>query len=47
MADPISSDLKALLQTLKGTDFENNIPYMYLDSEGNVTVGVGHKLAHP
>jgi hypothetical protein len=34
-----------LLQTLKGTDFENNIPYMYLDSEGNVTVGVGHKLA--
>ena len=32
------------LVKLKGPDFEDNIPYMYVDSDGKVTVGVGHNL---
>src|SRR5262249_6198496 len=32
------------LPLLKGPDFENAIPFMYLDTGGNVTVGVGNKL---
>src|ERR1700730_3819561 len=40
----ISPSLSKLLDTLKGTDFENNISFMYVDSTGNVTVGVGHNL---
>jgi GH24 family phage-related lysozyme (muramidase) len=40
----ISPELREQLETLKGTDFENNISFMYVDSTGNVTVGVGHNL---
>jgi hypothetical protein len=32
------------LVKLKGPDFENNIPYMYIDTSAKVTVGVGHNL---
>ena len=32
------------LVKLKGKDFENNIPYMYIDTSAKVTVGVGHNL---
>jgi hypothetical protein len=44
MAFSISSQLQLLLNKLKGPKFEMNIPYMYLDSVGLVTVGVGHNL---
>lgn len=27
--------------------FEGDIPYMYLDTKGNVTVGVGHNIGRP
>jgi hypothetical protein len=33
------------LNKLKDPTFENNIPYMYVDSEGKITVGVGHNLS--
>ena len=36
--------LNPYLLTLKKPDFENDVPYMYVDSEGYVTVGVGHNL---
>ena len=42
-----ASDLllwKNYLEQLKGPQFEKNIPYMYVDTTGNVTVGVGHNL---
>jgi GH24 family phage-related lysozyme (muramidase) len=32
------------LRHLKHPDVENYLPYMYRDSEGNVTVGIGHLL---
>ncbi len=32
------------LVKLKDPDFEGNIPYMYIDKRGKVTVGVGHNL---
>ena len=32
------------LQHLKDPDVENFVPHMYLDSEGNVTVGIGTLL---
>jgi hypothetical protein len=32
------------LQHLKDPNVENFLPYMYQDSEGNVTVGIGHLL---
>ncbi|HZT80393.1 MAG TPA: hypothetical protein VFA26_09230, partial [Gemmataceae bacterium] len=40
----ISSQLRSYLDKLKGSAFEKNIPYMYVDTTGNVTVGVGHNL---
>ncbi|WP_143169375.1 hypothetical protein [Vibrio quintilis] len=39
-----SPKLLQLLQVLKKSSFENNIPYMYVDSVGKITVGVGHNL---
>jgi GH24 family phage-related lysozyme (muramidase) len=36
--------LRQLLNALKGSQFEKNIPYMYVDTVGDVTVGVGHDL---
>ena len=38
------SELRKQLEKLKGPLFENNVSYMYLDSQGYVTVGVGHNL---
>ena len=40
----ISAELQELLNNLKGSQFENNIAYMYVDSVGKITVGVGHNL---
>jgi hypothetical protein len=37
--------LKPFLETLKKTEFEDNIPYMYVDTVGKITVGVGHNLS--
>jgi GH24 family phage-related lysozyme (muramidase) len=39
------NDHASLKQLLK--DNEGNIPYMYLDTVGKVTVGVGHMIASP
>ncbi len=36
--------LKGYLEKLKGPAFEKNIPWMYADTVGQVTVGVGHNL---
>lgn len=41
---PNDPDLDGLLKTLATPDFERKIPYMYCDSGGNVTVGIGHNL---
>jgi GH24 family phage-related lysozyme (muramidase) len=41
---PISAPLRCYLNQLKGPQFEKNIPYMYVDTTGNVTVGVGHNI---
>ncbi len=35
---------KLFLRHLKHPDVENYLPYMYRDSDGNVTVGIGHLL---
>ncbi len=40
----IGTELRAYVDKLKGDDFEMNIPFMYMDSTGNVTVGVGHNI---
>ncbi|GLQ32400.1 hypothetical protein [Litoribrevibacter albus] len=40
----ISHKLFQLLEILKKPTSENNIPYMYIDTVGKVTVGVGHNL---
>jgi GH24 family phage-related lysozyme (muramidase) len=40
----ISNQLRSYLDQLKGPQFEKNIPHMYVDTTGNVTVGVGHNL---
>jgi GH24 family phage-related lysozyme (muramidase) len=40
----ISVQLRSYLDKLKGSTFEKNIPYMYVDTTGNVTIGVGHNL---
>lgn len=40
----ISPALRQLLDKLKGPKFEMNIPYMYVDTVGDVTVGVGHDI---
>src|ERR1700682_1755765 len=40
----ISAQLYSYLNQLKGPQFEKNIPYMYVDTTGNVTVGVGHNI---
>jgi GH24 family phage-related lysozyme (muramidase) len=40
----VSLELKSYLAKLKGALFEKTIPYMYLDTEGKVTVGVGHNI---
>jgi GH24 family phage-related lysozyme (muramidase) len=34
----------SVLERTKSADFENNIPWMYLDTGGRVTVGAGHML---
>ncbi len=39
-----SAQLLKLLESLKKPSSENNIPYMYVDSVGKITVGVGHNL---
>ena len=39
-----SAELNKLLESLKKTTSENNIPYMYVDTRKKVTVGVGHNL---
>src|SRR5579863_5064240 len=46
MAISVTSNpqLRQLLNALKGPQFEKNIPYMYVDTVGDVTVGVGHDL---
>ena len=41
----ISADLMKYLELLKGPLFEHTIPYMYVDSEQRITVGVGHNLS--
>lgn len=33
------------LKFLERSDIENDVPYMYLDSTGNVTIGIGHLVA--
>lgn len=43
MATP-SNSLNALLDNLRSPDWEGTIPYMYVDTAGKVTVGVGHNL---
>jgi len=40
----INIQLRGFLNELKGPNFEKNIPYMYVDTTGNVTVGIGHNL---
>lgn len=40
----ISPRLRVYVDRLKGPTFEKTIPYMYVDTEGKVTVGVGHNL---
>jgi hypothetical protein len=40
----IKPELLAELEKLKGPFFEKNIPFMYVDTTKNVTVGVGHNL---
>ena len=40
---PISATLKATLKK-KLFEYEGNVPHMYLDTKGFVTVGVGHLL---
>jgi GH24 family phage-related lysozyme (muramidase) len=44
MATPISPALMRYLNELKGPHFEKTIAYMYVDTVGAVTVGVGHNL---
>lgn len=45
MPGPINSVLmNTYLNKLKQASFENNVPYMYVDSTKNITVGVGHNL---
>ena len=41
----ISPILRTYLEKLKQPDFEDSIPYMYVDSVGKITVGVGHNLS--
>ncbi len=41
----ISQAVRNLLELLKSSQFESCVPFMYMDSEGNVTVGVGHNLS--
>src|SRR5690349_2887773 len=36
---------KQLLERLASDDFERCTDYMYLDTKGNVTIGVGYKLS--
>ena len=36
---------QSVLDRTKSPDFENNVAWMYLDPNGNVTVGAGHMLA--
>jgi GH24 family phage-related lysozyme (muramidase) len=45
MAEIIGQKLRALLNVLKGPQFEKSIPYMYVDTVGKITVGVGHNLS--
>jgi GH24 family phage-related lysozyme (muramidase) len=40
----IDAQLRGYLNQLKGPQFEKNIPHMYVDTTGNVTVGVGHNI---
>src|ERR1700675_5146950 len=41
----IDPNLRPLLERLKGPMFEQNIPFMYVDTEKKITVGVGHNLS--
>ena len=40
----ISTELRGYLDLLKGPQFEQTIPYMYVDTVGKITVGVGHNI---
>lgn len=40
----ISEALRKYVDQLKGSSFEKNIAYMYVDTVAKVTVGVGHNL---
>jgi GH24 family phage-related lysozyme (muramidase) len=40
----INPEVRRLLEKLKDPLFEDCIPYMYVDSVGKITVGVGHNL---
>lgn len=41
---PLSATLKQQLK-IKLEEYEGRVPFMYLDTKGNVTVGIGHLLA--
>lgn len=40
----MNDQLLAELQILRTPDFENEIPYMYVDTKAKITVGVGHNI---
>jgi hypothetical protein len=40
----MSAELRKMTQILRSDDFEKTIPYLYLDSRGILTAGVGHNL---
>ena len=42
---PFSSETKAKLR-IKLEDYEDRIEHLYLDTESNVTVGIGHMISH-
>lgn len=48
--DPLDADNDTVidfeLKFLERSDIENDVPYMYLDSVGNVTVGIGHLISN-
>ena len=40
----ITPELRMYLEILKSQDFERNVAYMYVDSQNQITVGVGHNI---
>ncbi|MCH8861582.1 MAG: hypothetical protein IID51_03625 [Proteobacteria bacterium] len=42
---PVAFSIGAFASTLATPDFENLFSHMYLDSQGHVTIGVGHLIA--